>query len=306
MATRAPTWPAPSTPSWPRWTARPPTISPPTCDAISYGSLMGARGNSGVILSQILRGFAGTLKHQADGRGREVRGGAAGGVRRRVRGGAQADRGHHPHRRAARVPRRPKASADAGGSLVEVLRAARAAGKLALDNTPEQLPVLKDAGVVDAGGAGFLLLLDSALHVVDGEPLPIAEPDDGRVVRSAPRSRRSPTGTRRRRRARRQRAALRGHVLPRPGRRAHPGVQGRLGSDRRLDRRGRWRRPLELPRAHQRDRRRHRGRARPRRAAEGHPGDRPVRGGRRGAREARGGARCDGARRDRWSTRCPR
>ena len=57
-----------------------------------------------------------------------------------------------------------------------VLRAARAAGKLALDRTPEMLPVLKDAGVVDAGGAGFLLLLDSALHVVDGEPLP--EPDE--------------------------------------------------------------------------------------------------------------------------------
>ncbi len=47
-----------------------------------------------------------------------------------------------------------------------MLRAARKAGKAALDNTPELLPVLKDAGVVDAGGAGFLLLLDSALHVV--------------------------------------------------------------------------------------------------------------------------------------------
>jgi DAK2 domain fusion protein YloV len=57
------------------------------------------------------------------------------------------------------------------------LRAARAAGKAALDNTPELLSVLKDAGVVDAGGAGFLLLLDAALFVVDGEPLP--EPDEG-------------------------------------------------------------------------------------------------------------------------------
>ena len=38
------------------------------------------------------------------------------------------------------------------------------------------LPVLKDAGVVDAGGAGFLLLLDSAIHVVDGDPMP--EPDE--------------------------------------------------------------------------------------------------------------------------------
>ena len=72
-----------------------------------------------------------------------------------------------------------RAAADAGGSLIEVVRAARAAGKQALDNTPELLPVLKDAGVVDAGGAGFLLLLDSALHVVDGEPLPEAEEDDG-------------------------------------------------------------------------------------------------------------------------------
>jgi DAK2 domain fusion protein YloV len=44
------------------------------------------------------------------------------------------------------------------------------------------LPVLKDAGVVDAGGAGFLLLLDAALHVVDGQPLPEAGPDSGSGV----------------------------------------------------------------------------------------------------------------------------
>jgi hypothetical protein len=56
-----------------------------------------------------------------------------------------------------------------------MLRVARAAGRESLANTPELLPVLKDAGVVDAGGAGFLLLLDSALHVVDGEPLPEPE-----------------------------------------------------------------------------------------------------------------------------------
>ena len=67
-----------------------------------------------------------------------------------------------------------RAAAD-GRVAVEVLRAARDAGQVALDRTPEQLPVLKDAGVVDAGGAGFLLLLDAALHVVDGEPLPGAD-----------------------------------------------------------------------------------------------------------------------------------
>jgi len=59
--------------------------------------------------------------------------------------------------------------------LAAMLRVARAAGRESLANTPELLPVLKDAGVVDAGGAGFLLFLDSALHVVDGEPLPEPE-----------------------------------------------------------------------------------------------------------------------------------
>ena len=43
-----------------------------TCDAISHGSLMGARGNSGVILSQILRGLASTLKHGAEASGHQV------------------------------------------------------------------------------------------------------------------------------------------------------------------------------------------------------------------------------------------
>jgi dihydroxyacetone kinase-like predicted kinase len=60
-----------------------------------------------------------------------------------------------------------------------VLRAARLAGKSALDRTPEMLAVLKDAGVVDAGGAGFMLLLDAALHVVDGVPIPEPEEFEG-------------------------------------------------------------------------------------------------------------------------------
>lgn len=149
-----------------------------TCDAISHGSLMGARGNSGVILSQIMRGFAGTVKEHADVQGSkfaEALQAAAAGAYEAVLKPIEGT--------ILTVCRESadgaKLSADAGGSLVEVARAARAAGKLALDNTPEQLQVLKDAGVVDAGGAGFLLLLDAVLHVVDGVPLPVAEPDDG-------------------------------------------------------------------------------------------------------------------------------
>ena len=85
-----------------------------------------------------------------------------------------------------------QAAASGGAPLVDVLRAARKAGKAALDNTPELLPVLKDAGVVDAGGAGFLLLLDSALHVVDGDPLPEPEPSRRRPDRRPVRRGRPP------------------------------------------------------------------------------------------------------------------
>jgi DAK2 domain fusion protein YloV len=74
-----------------------------------------------------------------------------------------------------------EARAAGDGSLVEVLDAARAAGADALERTPELLPVLKEAGVVDAGGAGFLLLLDAALHVVDGRPLPDPPEVEGAV-----------------------------------------------------------------------------------------------------------------------------
>ena len=146
----------------------------PTCDAISHGSLMGARGNSGVILSQILRGLAGTMKGATEGTALKVAealkaasAAAYQAVLKPIEGTIltvvreSADAAH--------------AAASDGGSLVVVLRAARAAGKSALDRTPDMLPVLKDAGVVDAGGAGFLLLLDAALHVVDGVPIP--EPD---------------------------------------------------------------------------------------------------------------------------------
>jgi uncharacterized protein len=148
----------------------------PTCNAISHGSLMGARGNSGVILSQILRGMVGTLRDATDLTATKVAealeaGSAAAymAVLKPIEGTILT---------VVRESADAAAAAAAGGAnLVGVLRAARAAGKKALDNTPELLPVLKDAGVVDAGGAGFMLLLDAALFVVDGEPLP--EPDEG-------------------------------------------------------------------------------------------------------------------------------
>jgi DAK2 domain fusion protein YloV len=151
------------------------TDSTLTVEAIAHGSLMGARGNSGVILSQIMRGMVSTLK---DGLGEK-----AGVTATQVADALQA-----ASTAAYKAVLKPvegtiltvvRKSADAardaagrGGSLADVIRAARDAGRSALKHTPDQLPALKDAGVVDAGGAGYLLLLDSALNVVDGEPVP--------------------------------------------------------------------------------------------------------------------------------------
>ena len=145
------------------------------CKAIAHGSLMGARGNSGVILSQLLRGMTEVVREHesADGpvlaaaltRASELSYEA---VQRPVEGTILT-----VVRESADAAR---AAVDDGGSLVEVLARTREAGQVSLDGTPELLPVLKEAGVVDAGGAGFLLLLDALLHVVDGRAVP-APPD---------------------------------------------------------------------------------------------------------------------------------
>lgn len=146
------------------------------CQAISHGSLMGARGNSGVILSQILRGLAGTLQHTEHATGTDLAAALAAASSAAYQAVLKPIEGTILTVVRASADGAERAAAS-GGSLVGVLTGARESGRAALASTPDLLPVLKDAGVVDAGGAGFLLLLDAALHVVDGEPLP--EPDDG-------------------------------------------------------------------------------------------------------------------------------
>jgi len=149
----------------------------PTCQAISHGSLMGARGNSGVILSQILRGLAGTISEVKDGSATAAQ--IADALKKASAAAYEAVL--KPIEGTILTVVREAAdgaavAATGGATLSATLQAARVAGRDALARTPDMLPVLKDAGVVDAGGAGFLLLLDSAIHVVDGEPMP--EPDE--------------------------------------------------------------------------------------------------------------------------------
>jgi hypothetical protein len=144
------------------------------CQAIANGSLMGARGNSGVILSQLLRGLVERWRavvavtptllaeslSRADQLAREA-------VVRPVEGTILSV----AHAAA-------QGAADATDSLTHLVRSARDRARVALARTPEQLAVLKQAGVVDSGGTGLVLLFDALCHVVAGDPLPVAPPAD--------------------------------------------------------------------------------------------------------------------------------
>ena len=145
------------------------------CVAISHGSLMGARGNSGVILSQILRGLSSTLATTSGGVPADTVAAAM-----KAASVASYEAVLKPIEGTILTVVRETADAAvaasaSGATLENTLRTARDAGRAALARTPDLLPVLKDAGVVDAGGAGFLLLMDAALHVVAGDALPEPE-----------------------------------------------------------------------------------------------------------------------------------
>ncbi|HEX5366628.1 MAG TPA: DAK2 domain-containing protein [Acidimicrobiales bacterium] len=150
------------------------------CAAVARGSLMGARGNSGVILSQVLRALVGVIGEEGGLDGptaaralRAASDAAYQAVVRPVEGTILTVV------RAATEAAEACVAGDPGAGLVVVLDAARAGGQVALEGTPELLPVLAEAGVVDAGGTGFLLLLDALLHVADGRDLPRPEVGEG-------------------------------------------------------------------------------------------------------------------------------
>ncbi|HEX3395045.1 MAG TPA: DAK2 domain-containing protein [Acidimicrobiales bacterium] len=141
------------------------------CRAVAHGSLMGARGNSGVILSQVLRGltdglagvetvdgatFAAALAGSSDAAYRAVMHPVEGTILTVIREASAAAVAHRD------------------GTLIDVLDASAAAARAALQRTPELLAVLAQAGVVDAGGAGLVLLFEVFLQVVDGRP--VSEP----------------------------------------------------------------------------------------------------------------------------------
>jgi uncharacterized protein len=162
--------------------------------ALADGALHGARGNSGVILSQILRGLADVAAEATAEREGELAdlGGAvlAAWLRHSV-GLVVASMGESvPGTIVSVLQAAAEAAEDAVAGNIDlggVVTAVAEAAVIALDKTTEQLDVLTDAGVVDAGGRGLLVLLDALSKTVSGhaqarqEYLP-APPDVGNTV----------------------------------------------------------------------------------------------------------------------------
>lgn len=138
--------------------------------AVSKGALMGARGNSGVILSQLWRGFArgvhgkdildGPTLAKAFGEARDT---AYKGVVRPVEGTILTV--------AKEVALATEAALKSTQDPIQILEVAVRAADSAVQKTPDLLPVLKQAGVVDSGGKGLFFILEGMLRHVYGESL---------------------------------------------------------------------------------------------------------------------------------------
>ena len=150
-----------------------------TARALAQGALTGARGNSGVILSQLLAGMAEVLAH-----------GPLGAAELRQALTRAADLAYaavsRPVEGTLLTVARAAADAAAGDDLLAVVSAARAGAERALARTPELLPALREAGVVDAGGRGWVVLLEALEAVVAERALPQGPPSAGRVRQDAP------------------------------------------------------------------------------------------------------------------------
>jgi len=145
---------------------------------IAQGALMGARGNSGVILSQLLRGFARVMDEQKTINSdilvkslEESRNTAYKGVVRPVEGTILTV--------SKDIASAAKSAAEDTEELISILNYIVAKAEESVKNTPNLLPILKQAGVVDSGGKGLLIILEGMLRYATGQSL---EMDEAEIV----------------------------------------------------------------------------------------------------------------------------
>ncbi len=141
--------------------------------AVSMGSLMGARGNSGVILSQIFRGIARVLDGKAEANAMDLalalRAGsdtAYKAVMKPVEGTILTV--------IREIAKACEKEAQDGNDILGTLLAGLQEGQRTLEKTPSMLPILKEAGVVDSGGRGLLYFLEGAIDgLADAKDIPL-------------------------------------------------------------------------------------------------------------------------------------
>jgi len=135
---------------------------------LSKGLLMGARGNSGVITSQLFRGFGQAIKDKEELTGKDLAHAFQSGVEVAYKAVMKPVEGTilTVSRGAATAALKKAEETD---DAVEVMRAALEGAKGALAKTPEMLPVLKEVGVVDSGGQGLVFIYEGFLSALTGE-----------------------------------------------------------------------------------------------------------------------------------------
>nr|WP_249365355.1 DAK2 domain-containing protein [Cytobacillus citreus] len=139
--------------------------------ALSKGLLMGARGNSGVILSQLFRGFSKAIEQKAEINSKEFAAALQSGVETAYKAVMKPVEGtiltvaKDSARRAVQVAKNED-------NLIALMEEVLKEAKASLNRTPDLLPVLKEVGVVDSGGQGLVFVYEGFLSELKGEALP--------------------------------------------------------------------------------------------------------------------------------------
>ncbi|MFE4349607.1 DAK2 domain-containing protein [Peribacillus butanolivorans] len=140
--------------------------------SLSRGLLMGARGNSGVILSQLFRGFAKAIEHKSEINSEEFAHAFDAGVQTAYKAVMKPVEGTILTV-AKDAAKQAVSSAAKHQDLIQVMEEIVTEANASLKRTPDLLPVLKEVGVVDSGGQGLVFVYEGFLAVLKGEALPV-------------------------------------------------------------------------------------------------------------------------------------
>lgn len=153
---------------------------------LAKGLLMGARGNSGVILSQLFRGFAKAIEGKTTVEAQDFANAFQRGIDTAVKAVMKPVEGT-----ILTVARDSAAAgmqkAEQTDDIIEVMTAVLEEAQISLENTPNLLPVLKEVGVVDSGGQGLVYIYHGFLESLTGESIPVksADPNKANVTELA-------------------------------------------------------------------------------------------------------------------------